>query len=113
MEEAFRFMKSSLGLRPVFHQKEGRIDGHLWITVLAYMLIQDILYRLRSQGIHHHWETIRTTLNSRVRVSMRTKTNGSSVIHLRTTTEAEPLHMEIYNALRFSPKILKPQKTVV
>jgi transposase len=113
IEEAFRFMKSSLGLRPVFHQKEGRVDGHLWITILAYTLIQDILYRLRSRGINYNWETIRTTLNSRVRVSMRAKTNASSVIHLRTTTEAEHLHMEIYNALGFSAEILKPQKTVV
>lgn len=29
VEDAFRFMKSSLGLRPVYHQKEHRVDGHL------------------------------------------------------------------------------------
>jgi hypothetical protein len=40
VEDAFRFMKSSLGLRPVYHQKEHRVDGHLWITILAYHLIQ-------------------------------------------------------------------------
>ena len=44
VEDAFRFMKSSLGMRPVYHQKEKRVDGHLWITILAYTLIQDVLY---------------------------------------------------------------------
>ena len=113
VEDAFRFMKSSLGMRPVYHQKGNRVDGHLWITIMAYALIQDILYRLRAKGITYHWETIRTHLNSRVRVSMRAKTNSSKSVHLRTTTEAEQFHLEIYNALGFSAEILKPKKTMV
>lgn len=110
VEDAFRFMKSSLGMRPVYHQKEKRVDGHLWITILAYTLIQDILYRLRAKGITHNWETILTQFNSRVRVSMRAKTNTPSVIHLRTTTEAEQFHLHIYKALDFSTEILKLKK---
>jgi len=113
VEDAFRFMKSSLGIRPVYHQKEKRVDGHLWITILAYTLIQDILYRLRSKGISHSWETIRMQLNNRVRVSMRAKTDSTSVVHLRTTTEAERFHLQIYNALDLTPDILRSQKTVV
>jgi transposase len=113
VEDAFRFMKSSLGMRPVYHQKEHRVDGHLWITILAYTLIQETLYRLRSKGITYNWETIRTQLNSRVRVSMRAKTDSTTTVHLRTTTEAEQFHLEIYRALGFSAEILKSKKTVV
>jgi transposase len=54
VEDAFRFMKSSLGMRPVYHQKGHRVDGHLWITILAYTLIQDVLHRLRAKGITYH-----------------------------------------------------------
>jgi len=111
VEDAFRFMKSSLGMRPVHHQKEKRVDGHLWITILAYTLIQDILYRLRAKGITHNWETIRTQFNSRVRVTMRAKTDTESVVHIRTTTEAEAFHLQIYKALDLAPEILKAQKT--
>lgn len=50
VEDAFRFMKSSLGLRPVYHQLEHRVDGHLWITVMAYHLIQQCLYQLKQKG---------------------------------------------------------------
>ncbi len=113
VEDAFRFMKSALGMRPVYHQKEKRVDGHLWITMLAYTLIQDILYRLRSKGITYNWETIRIHFNSRVRVSMRAKSNTAAVIHLRTTTEAEQFHLEIYKALGFLPEILKPKKIIL
>ncbi|MCX6995375.1 MAG: hypothetical protein NTY13_06185 [Chlamydiae bacterium] len=30
VEDAFLFMKSSLGMCPFYHQKENRVDGHLW-----------------------------------------------------------------------------------
>lgn len=113
VEDAFRFMKSSLGMRPVYHQKENRVDGHLWLTILAYTLIQDILYRLRLKGITHSWETIRTQLSSRVRVSMRAKTDAESVVHLRTTTEAEQSHLQIYEALGLSSEILRSKKTIL
>lgn len=113
VEDAFRFMKSSLGMRPVYHQKEKRVDGHLWITILAYTLIQDILYRLRAKGVTHNWETIRTQLNSRVRISMRAKTDTAAVVHLRTTTEAERFHLQIYNALGLSTEILKSKKMML
>lgn len=113
VEDAFRFMKSSLGMRPVYHQKEHRTDGHLWITIMAYTLIQDILYRLRAKGITHSWETIRAHFNSRIRVTMRAKTNSSTTIHLRTTTEAEPFHLQLYNALGFSNEVLRLRQTTL
>lgn len=100
-------------MRPVYHQKEKRVDGHLWITILAYTLIQDILYRLRGKGITHSWETIRTQLNSRVRVSMRANTDTAAVVHLRTTTEAEQFHLQIYKALGFPSEILGAKKIML
>ena len=39
LESVFRSLKSELGLRPVFHQKQDRSDGHLFITVLAYQCV--------------------------------------------------------------------------
>jgi len=31
----FRSLKTDLGLRPVFHQIDRRVEGHLFISVLA------------------------------------------------------------------------------
>ncbi len=51
LEAVFRSLKSELDLRPVFHHKEERADGHLFITVLAYQFVQIIRHQLDEHGI--------------------------------------------------------------
>ena len=113
VEDAFRFMKSSLGLRPVYHQKGCRVDGHLWITIIAYHLIQNCLYQLKKQGINQHWETIRDIMVSRVRVTMHAKTEEGKDLYHRSTTKANDKQREIYRALGMSPQILKAHKIIL
>ena len=113
VEDAFRFMKSSLGLRPVYHQKERRVDGHLWITIIAYHLIQNCLYQLKKKGINYHWQTIRKIMLSRVRVTVRAKTEEGKTLYHRSSTQAEGEQKEIYRALGVSSQILKSQKTIL
>jgi hypothetical protein len=38
IEEAFRNLKGDLALRPVYHQKDHRIEAHIFIAFLAYCL---------------------------------------------------------------------------
>lgn len=113
VEDAFRFMKSSLGLRPIYHQKEHRVDGHLWITILAYHLIQNCLYQLKKQGINFHWQTIRKILMSRVRVTTQAKTADEKTLYHRSTTKAEKAQLEIYKALGLSSQILQAKKIIL
>jgi transposase len=113
VEDAFRFMKSSLGLRPVFHQKEHRVDGHLWITVLAYHLIQNCLYQLGKKGICRNWKTIREIVGSRVRVTTQAKTQDGKTLYHRSSTKAESEQIQIYRALGLSSQILQAKKTIV
>ena len=58
IEATFRSLKTDLGLRPVFHQKEARVTGHLFITLLAYHLVHTLRYQLKQQGIHLSWDSI-------------------------------------------------------
>jgi transposase len=113
VEDAFRFMKSSLGLRPVFHQKERRVDGHLWITILAYHLIQHCLYQLSKQGINHQWKTIRKIMKGRVRVTLQAETEDGKTLYCRSSTKAEGRQKEIYGALGLSSSILRTKKTII
>lgn len=62
VETAFRNMKSHLGFRPIFHQCEERADAHLFMSVLAYHLLQAIEHTLRQRGDTRSWWTIRNTL---------------------------------------------------
>ena len=112
IEDAFRFMKSSLGFRPVYHQKEHRVDGHLWITVMAYHLVQHCLYQLQKRDIHYHWQTVRKIMRSRARVTMQAKTEKGAVCH-RSTTKAEGEQISIYRALGLSSSILRARKLFI
>jgi len=38
VEEAFKNLKGDLALRPVYHQKEDRIEAHIFVAFLAYGL---------------------------------------------------------------------------
>src|SRR6266545_2016760 len=38
VEEAFKNLKGDLALRPLFHQKEARIEAHIFVSFLAYCL---------------------------------------------------------------------------
>ena len=113
VEDAFRFMKSSLGLRPIYHQKEHRVDGHLWITILAYHLIHQCLYQLRQKGIHYQWKTIRKIMKGRDRVTMEARTEDGRTVHHRSTTKAEGEQKEIYKALEMSSSILRAKKIIL
>lgn len=113
VEDAFRFMKSSLGLRPVYHQIERRVDGHLWITIMAYHLIQHCLYQLKQQGINYNWETVRKIMRSRIRVTTKAKLENGRTLHHRSTTKAEVEQIDLYIALGLSSQILGARKIIL
>jgi transposase len=115
IETAFRALKSSLGLRPNFHQKEDRVDAHLFISVLAYHLLNAIEHRLRQYGDHRSWGTLRKTLSTHQRLTIeyqeKTQT-GSQRHHVRLCSQAEVEHKIIYQRLGLHPVPL-PRKRYV
>ena len=69
LEAVFRSLKSELGLRPVFHSKEERAEGHLFLTVLAYQTVQVLRRRLKEHGIHLSWSGLRNIFSVQQRVT--------------------------------------------
>ena len=47
IEEAFKDLKGDLALRPIYHQRQDRIDSHILISFLAYSLHFTLKARLR------------------------------------------------------------------
>ena len=58
VEATFRSLKSDLDLRPVHHQNDGRIEAHLYLTMLAYQLVNTIRYMLKQKGLNYDWKNI-------------------------------------------------------
>lgn len=50
-EAAFRQLKGPLGLRPVYHQKENRVDAHIFIAFLALCLRRTLALWMESCGL--------------------------------------------------------------
>lgn len=48
IEEAFKNLKGDLSIRPIFHQKDERIESHIFISFLAYCLHVTLRRRLRD-----------------------------------------------------------------
>lgn len=113
VEDAFRCMKSHLGLRPIYHQKEARCDGHIFITVIAYHFLHTIRYKLRQKGVRFCWATIRKQLSTQVRITTTMKTKDNRAIYIRRSTKAEPSHQVIYDALDLPHQPGRTVKTVV
>jgi transposase len=111
VEDAFRCLKDELGLRPNFHHKPNRIEGHIFITVLAYHLLHFIRYKLNKAGLFHRWKTIRSWLNThRIQTTRLPKEEGG-VIHIRYCTTPTLKQQEVYSALKIINVPLKQRKT--
>ena len=102
LEAAFRHLKSELGLRPVYHQREDRIDGHIFITILAYHLLHTIRYQLKKHNIKKSWKSIREIMQTQSRITSTMELEDGRIVNVRKTSKANADQMEIYNALNLN-----------
>ena len=113
LEAVFRSLKSELGLRPIYHRTEARVDGHLFISVLAYQFVQLIRRRLRAHGISERWSTLRDILAGQCRVTATFRRADGRTLHVRKATRAEPAQLAIIQALGSDPSPGGIQKMLV
>jgi hypothetical protein len=67
IEAAFKCLKSDLGIRPIHHQLEHRVDAHILVAFLAYCLTVTLRHRLR---MHAPGLTPRAVLEKLVGIQM-------------------------------------------
>jgi transposase len=99
IENAFRDLKSYLGLRPNPHHRETRVEGHIFISILAYHLLHSIEYMLREKDVHSRWATIKRVLSTHVYSTIQLPTTTGPVINIRKPGIPEGIHEEIYDKL--------------
>lgn len=62
VEQVFRDMKSVLDTRPIYHQREETIRGHVFCSFLALVLMKELSNRLEKAGHTFPWFDIRQDL---------------------------------------------------
>jgi transposase len=109
VERSFESLKSDLGFRPIYHQKESRSDAHLFISVLAYHLLNSIEYRLRMCGDFRSWDTIRMILSNHTRVALIQRDRNNQPYRLRINVTPNEEQSKIYRHLLVKEAMLPPK----
>ena len=109
-EEGFRALKTDLGLRPNFHQKEDRVDGHIFITVIAFHLWKWIRQKLDDAGDIRDWVTIRRLLSTHCYATMIEPCADGAVYHIRKPGRPEAQQQQIYRIFGIKTSNLKKTK---
>ena len=50
LEQAFKELKGDLGLRPIHHQTDQRIEAHIFVAFLAYCVNVTLKQRLKARA---------------------------------------------------------------
>jgi transposase len=77
VEQVFRDVKSVLETRPVFHQRDETIRGHVFCSFLALTLRKELDRRLNEAGYCFEWSDIKQDLKSLQDICI--KDNGKSL----------------------------------
>ena len=93
VERAFRTMKTTLDLRPVYHRKNERIMAHVFLCFLALMLV-----RIAERKTKLTWDHIRTHMERLHRIEFFSKDG-----RVLQTTEPTKEQLNIFKLLKISP----------
>ena len=107
VESAFRALKTDLGMRPVHHQLDERIKGHLFISVLAYHLLISIETSLSKKDYNHSWSTIKKDLSTHQRNTVVMTDDKNIIHHVRVSGMPEGIHQKIYKLLGITDPLKK------
>ena len=102
----------ALGLRPNYHQLEERVDGHVFISVLADHLLSWIRVQFESSGDTRDWRTIWRILRAHSITTTSLALIDGRIIHIRKSSVPDAEQALIYKILGIDWKsAFKTKKT--
>jgi len=90
VEQAFKELKSDLSIRPIHHQREHRIEAHLFVSFLAYCLFATLRNLLRPSATGLTSRAVIEAFSQMQMIDVHLPTTDGSVILLQRYTEPEP-----------------------
>lgn len=97
VESTFRCLKTDLNIRPIYHQNDERIESHLYLTMLAYQLVNTVRHMLSKQNINYDWRNIVRIMSTQQlqTIEMPTKTK---TVYVRRPSKPIVEAQQIYKA---------------
>jgi transposase len=89
-ESAFRICKNDLSLRPVWHQKEERVQAHILVCFLAYVLWKTLDLKCRQAGIGNSARKVLQEISAIQMIDVVLPTKSGVEIRKRCVSVPEP-----------------------
>ena len=114
VEEAFKNLKCDLAIRPIHHQREDRIEAHIFITFLAYCLQVSLNRRLRDLAPGLSARSVLEKLSSIQMIDVHLPTtDGRKVILSRYTQPEKEVQMLLQELKLTLPEQPPPKITTL
>ena len=113
VEASFRCLKSDLNVRPIFHQKDEYIESHIWLSILAYQVVNYITVTLKEQNITYSWKTIVEKLKAQRITTISLNMKEDKKAYIKTCTAPNEELKKIYEALKFKDRPFTRKTKVV
>jgi hypothetical protein len=98
-EAAFRIQKSELGIRPVWHQRADRVQAHVLVCFLAYVLWKTLQQWQRRAGLGHSPRTILEELRRIQSADIILPTTDGRELRLRCVVRPDPAQASLLDRL--------------
>ena len=114
IEESFRNLKGDLGLRPIFHQVDSRIEAHVFISFLAYCLHVTLEQYNKKAATGLTSRSVLERLSEIQMLDVSIPVTDGREIRMRRYTKPEKVHHLLLDQLGFTlpaqppPEIRKP-----
>ncbi len=110
-EAAFRIHKSDLAIRPVWHQKEHRVQAHILVCFLSYVLWKTLAANCRQAGLGDEPRRVFEALSEITLVDVVLPTRSGTAIRKRCISQPtehqqillQRLGLDLPNALERAP----------
>ncbi|NQU43884.1 transposase, partial [bacterium] len=94
IEDSFRIAKHDLGLRPVFHQKQHRVQAHILVCFLSLILWRTLQQWMETSGLGSAPRKLLQEMRQVRSLDIVLPTLGGPELRLRTVSRPEP-HLAI------------------
>jgi len=112
VEEVFKNLKGDLAIRPIHHQKEKRVEAHIFVAFLAYALHVTLRRRLRDLAPGLTPRSVLEKFGSMQMIDVHLPTTDGRKIIMSRYTQPEPELQILLKQLRLSlPKQPPPRVT--
>jgi transposase len=110
-EAAFRIQKSDLGIRPVWHQKKERVQAHILVCFLAYVLWKMLGQMCRKAGLGNEPRKVLDEITQIKAVDVVMPTKQGAVIRNRCITRPTEAQSILLQELQLHlPQRMKTQE---